>query len=248
MVREPGADVSLPAAVLEFFTDPGNWTGESGILVRSLDHLRISGFATLVAVSLALPPAVALGHRRRGSFLAVALVNVGRAVPSFGIVALALPVSLRLGLGLGFWPTFLALVALALPPVFTNAYTGVREVDAATVEAAVGMGMTASQVLLRTELPLAAPVIWAAVRVSAVQVVATATLGAVVGWGGLGRFVIDGFAQGNRVWVVVGGILVAVLAVLTDLAFGGIQRLATRGPGRSRLPASPASGNAGVAG
>lgn len=227
--------MSLLEDVLGFFADPASWMGDSGILVRSFDHLRISAFATVVATMLALPPAALLGHRRRGSFLAVAVVNVGRAIPSFGIVALALPVSLRLGLGLGFWPTFLALVALALPPIFTNTYTGVRAVEPATVEAAAGMGMTGPQVLLRTELPLALPVIWTALRVSAVQVVATATLGAVVGWGGLGRYVIDGFAQGNRVWVVAGGVLVAALALLTDLAFGVAGRLT----GRRTAPGMP---------
>lgn len=226
--------MSVLREVLRFFAEPASWTGDSGILVRSADHLRMSAFATAVAAGLALPPAVALGHRRRGSFLAVTVVNVGRAIPSFGIVALALPLSLRLGLGLGFWPTFLALVALALPPIFTNAYTGVRAVDPATVEAAAGMGMTGAQVLLRTELPLAMPVIVTALRVSAVQVVATATLGAVVGWGGLGRYVIDGFAQGNRVWVVAGGILVALLALLTDQALGAVARVAGRRPGRRR--------------
>jgi osmoprotectant transport system permease protein len=226
--------VSVLREVVRFFTDPASWTGDSGILVRSADHLRMAAFATAVAAGLALPPAVALGHRRRGSFLAVTVVNVGRAIPSFGIVALALPLSLRLGLGLGFWPTFLALVALALPPIFTNAYTGVRAVDPSTVEAAAGMGMTGAQVLLRTELPLAMPVIVTALRVSAVQVVATATLGAVVGWGGLGRYVIDGFAQGNRVWVVAGGILVALLALLTDQALGAVARVADRRPGRRR--------------
>jgi osmoprotectant transport system permease protein len=216
--------VSLLSEVFDFFLTAESWVGADGLAVRTLDHLGLSLFATMVAVVLALPPAIWLGHRRRGAFLAVALVNVGRAVPSFGIVALALPVSLRLGLGLGFWPTFVALVALAMPPVFTNTYTGVREVDQATVEAAQGMGMTDLQLLVSTELPLAMPVIWTSVRVAAVQVVATATLGAVIGWGGLGRYVIDGFAQGNDVWILAGGIMVAGLAVLVDLAFSLSER------------------------
>ncbi|MDH5372161.1 MAG: ABC transporter permease subunit, partial [Acidimicrobiia bacterium] len=142
----------------------------------------------------------------------------------FGIVALAFPIALRLGLGISSWPTFVALVALAIPPMFTNGYTAVREVSAAAVEASVGMGMTDYEVLTRTELPLAMPVIWTAIRVSAVQVVATATLGAVVGWGGLGRYVIDGFAQGNDVSVLVGALLVAVLSLITDQAFAVSER------------------------
>src|SRR5690606_42136842 len=127
----------------------------------------------------------------RGGAPVSAIVNIGRAIPSFGIVAIMLPISLWLGLGIGFWPTFVALVALAMPPIFTNTYTAVAEVDPAIREAALGMGMTGAQLLFRTELPLAMPVIWTALRVSSVQVVATATLGAVVGWGGLGRYVID---------------------------------------------------------
>ncbi len=216
--------MNLLSDVLDFFLTAQSWTGDDGLLIRTVDHLALSLFATMVAVALALPPAVWLGHRRRGAFLAVALVNVGRAVPSFGIVALALPISLRLGLGLGFWPTFVALVALAMPPVFTNTYSGIREVDPAIVEAAAGMGMTDVQVLRTTELPLATPVIWTAVRVSTVQVIATATLGAVIGWGGLGRYLIDGFAQGNDVWVLAGGIMVAALALLADAAFTVAER------------------------
>lgn len=216
--------MSLLADLVEFFLSAESWAGKDGLAVRTLDHLGLSLFATLVAVVVALPPAVWLGHRKRGAFLGVALVNVGRAVPSFGIVALLVPVSISLGLGLGFWPTFLALVLLAMPPVFTNTYTGVREVDPAVVEAAVGMGMTELEVLRNTEMPLAMPVVWTAVRVSTVQVIATATLGAVIGWGGLGRYLIDGFAQGNDVWILAGAMTVAALAVLADIAFTVAER------------------------
>lgn len=216
--------MSLLSDLVDFFVSADSWTGSDGLAVRTIDHVGLSLFATLVAVTLVLPPAVWLGHRGRGAFVGVTLVNVGRAVPSFGIVALLVPVSISLGLGLGFWPTFLALVLLAMPPVFTNTYTGVREVDRAIVEAAVGMGMTDAQVLRYTELPLAMPVIWTAIRVSTVQVIATATLGAVVGWGGLGRYLIDGFAQGNEVWILAGAIMVAGLAVIADAAFTAAER------------------------
>jgi len=207
-----------------FLADPDAWLGGAGLLVRTRDHVLLSLFAIGVAALIALPPAVWLGHRRRGGVVVGALVNVGRAIPSFGILALMLPISLALGLGIGFWPTFVALVALAMPPIFTNTYTGVVEVDPAVTEAARGMGMTGRQLVRRTELPLAMPVIWTALRVSAVQVVATATLGAVVGWGGLGRYVIDGFAQGNDVYVFIGGVSVALLAIATDLAFSFGER------------------------
>lgn len=210
--------------VVDFLTDPANWSGNAGIPNRLWEHLQLSAFSVVVALALALPPALWLGHIRRGGFLAVSLVNIGRAVPSFGIVAIALPISIKLGFGLGFWPTFLALVALALPPIFTNTYTGVAGVDPALVEAGKGMGMTGRQVLTDVEIPSASPLIMAAVRVSAVQVVATAPLGALVAWGGLGRFIIDGFANGDKAEVFVGGLLVALLSFATELAFGWLER------------------------
>jgi osmoprotectant transport system permease protein len=216
--------MSFFSDVVAFFTSAESWSGADGILIRTFDHVRISAFAVAVAVVLGLPIAVWLGHQRRGAFLAISIANIGRAIPSFGIVALAFPIALRLGLGFSSWPTFVALVALAIPPIFTNGHTAVREVSPAAVEASVGMGMTDLEVLTHTEIPLAMPVIWTAIRVSAVQVVATATLGAVVGWGGLGRYVIDGFAQGNEVLVFVGAILVATLSVVTDRAFAAAER------------------------
>jgi len=211
--------------VLEWFTTADNWLGTTGILNRTWEHVQLSAIAVAVAGVIAVPAGVALGHVGRGGVAAVAVVNIGRAVPSFGIVALALPITIKLGLGLGFWPTFLALVALALPPMFTNSYTGVDEVDAALVEAGRGMGMRGPEILRQIELPAASPLILAAVRISSVQVVATATLGALVAWGGLGRFIIDGFARGDEVMVFAGGLLVALLAVLTELFFSLIERV-----------------------
>ncbi len=212
--------------VLEWFATADNWTGTQGVLHRTWEHIQLSAISVAVAAGLALVPGVILGHLGRGGVFAVAVVNIGRAVPSFGILALALPVSIKLGLGLGFWPTLIALVALALPPMFTNAYTGVRQVDPAMTEAATGMGMKGSQVLWNIELPSASPLIITALRVSSVQVVATATLGALVAWGGLGRFIIDGFARGDNVMVFAGGLLVALLAVLTELSFSLAERFA----------------------
>ena len=225
--------------VLAFFADGANWVGEAGILNRTLEHIGLSAFSMAVAAFIAIPPALLLGHTGRGGLFAVSVVNIGRAVPSFAIVALALPVSINLGLGLGYWPTFLALVALALPPMFTNTYTGVREVDQGTVEAARGMGMSGWEVLRGIELPLASPVILAAVRVASVQVVATATLGALVAWGGLGRYIIDGFSQRDNVEVFVGGVLVALLAVITELFFGLVERWAVPAGLRVTEPTRP---------
>ena len=221
---EGGLVIGFLADVAAWFADPENWSGVDGIPNRLWEHIQISVFAVAVAAAIALPIAVWLGHYRRGGQLAVATVNIGRAIPSFAIVALALPITIRLGLGLGFWPTFLALFLLALPPMFANAYTGVRNVDPALVEAGRGMGMTDREVIGKVEVPMATPIILAAVRVAAVQVVATATLGALVAWGGLGRYIIDGFATQNNVMVFAGGLLVALLAIVTELTLGAFER------------------------
>lgn len=217
--------MSFVASVARWFADPAHWHGTSGVPVRVLQHLELSALATVCAVALALPAGVLMGHARRGGLFAICVVNIGRAIPSFAIVAVALPITIRLGLGFGFWPTFLAVFLLALPPIFTNAYTAIRGVDAQIVDAARGMGLREREVLLGVELPLGAPVIMAAVRVAAVQVVATAPLGALVGWGGLGRFIIDGLSQFDMPQVFAGALLVALLAIATDAGLGLVQRL-----------------------
>jgi osmoprotectant transport system permease protein len=220
--------------LLAWFLDGANWTGSNGIPNRMWEHIQISVVATAAATAVALPPAMWLGHRRRGGFLAMATVNIGRAVPSFAIMALFLPISIRLGLGLGFWPALLALFALALPPIFTNTYTAVREVDPALVEAGRGMGMTDREVLRGIEGPMASPVILAALRISAVQVVATVPLAALVAWGGLGRYIVDGFAVQDNVRVLAGGILVALLSIATELLLGSVEkRVVPAGLGRA---------------
>ena len=158
---------------------------------------------------------------------------MGRAVPSFAILVLAAQV-----LGIGARPAFVALVALAVPPMVTNAYVGVREVDGDVREAARGMGMSGGQLLFRVELPVALPLVLAGVRTAAVQVVATATLAALVAWGGLGRFVVDGLYQHDFVQLFAGATLVAVVAMATELALAAVQRLVVpaglRPPGASK--------------
>lgn len=210
--------------LISFVTTNDNWWGRRGIVTRLGDHVEISAYAVLAGAALSVPPAMWLGHVGRGGVAANAVVNIGRAVPSFAIVSLLLPISLSYGFGLGFWPTFGALVALALPPIFTNTYAGVRGVDAAVVEAARGMGMRPLQVLWRVELPNALPLTLTGLRVSAVQVVATATLGAFVGFGGLGAFINEGFRQQDDGKLLTGAVLVALLAIATELAFGLVQR------------------------
>jgi osmoprotectant transport system permease protein len=240
---------------------PENWSGGSGVVARVREHLELSAAALLTAAAIGLPSGAWLGHTRRGATLAVALVNVGRALPTFGIVVLALPVTIRLAdtvpfisSGFGFAPIYIALVALALPPVFINTHAGVMGVDAETVEAARGMGVTERQVLMQVELPMASPVILSGIRVTAVQVVATAPLGALVAFGGLGRFIIDGFATRDGVQIFAGALLVAVVAGLTDAVFAFVERQVvpsgvaprrlgprTRSGGRRWIPDGPGS-------
>jgi osmoprotectant transport system permease protein len=208
----------------KWLTDGANWAGREGIPTRVLEHLETSGVALLAAVLVALPLGLYIGHARKGEFITVTLANLGRAIPSFAVLALAFPLALRFDLGFTIAPIVAALFLLAIPPMLLNTYVGVRGVDRDTVEAARGMGMAESRVLRSIELPLAAPVIVAGVRTSAVQVVATATLGAVVAGGGLGRYIVDGFAQQDFGMLLGGALLVALLAMATELGLGLLER------------------------
>jgi osmoprotectant transport system permease protein len=154
--------------------------------------------------------------------VAATVANVGRAVPSFALLVLAFKL-----LGLGVTPTYVALVALALPPMLVNSYVGVAEVDAELRESARGMGMTGRQALWRVELPLALPLVMAGIRTGAVQVVATATLAAFIGEGGLGRYIVDGQSVQDNVTVFAGALTVALLSVGTELGLGAVQKAVT---------------------
>jgi osmoprotectant transport system permease protein len=241
--------MELLSDVLAFLSDGQHWFGSRGIFVRLWEHVYISVGSTAVAAALAVPPAMLLAHARRGAFIANALVNVGRAVPSFGIVVLAAPITLRFGLGLASWPTFLALLALALPPIFTNTYTGIADVSPSLVDAARGVGMTERQVLTRVELPQAAPLILAGGRIALVQVIATATIGAVLTFGGLGRFIIDGFAKGagGHAEVMVGALLVALLALGAERGFTLVERRLLPTGVRRRVRTADVAGTAAAA-
>ncbi len=205
---------------VRWFATADHWSGDAGIVHRLVEHVLMSGAGVLVAAVLALPLGVWLGHTGRGGALAVNVSNVGRAIPSFAILVLAAEV-----VGIGWKPAFAALVALAVPPMLTNAYVGIREVDPEAREAARGLGMTGAQSVRRVELPVALPLVMAGVRTAAVQVVATATLAALVAWGGLGRFIVDGFSQRDFVQLFAGAVLVAILSILTELALAGLQRV-----------------------
>jgi osmoprotectant transport system permease protein len=207
-----------------YVTTASNWWGEHGIAAMLWAHVRISVVATVVAALVALPPAVALGHVRRGGLVAVSIVNIGRAIPSLAIIALFTTFDF---FGIGYRPTLAALIALAIPPMFTNAYTGIRDVDPNVVEAARGVGMRSREVLARVEIPNALPLIITGVRISALQVVATATLGALVAFECLGTLIVQGIAEPNDAKLLTGAVLVALLALLTDAVFVIVQRVST---------------------
>jgi osmoprotectant transport system permease protein len=208
--------------VATWFLTPAHWTGPDGIPQRLLEHVEMSGAAIGAAMLIALPVGIALGHWGRFGNLAVNVSNVGRAIPSFAILVFAFQV-----FGLGNYPAFLALTLLAIPPMLTNSYIGVRDVDPEVRDAARGMGMRRRRLLLEIELPLALPLIAAGVKTAAVQVVATATLAALLAGGGLGRYILDGLGNRDDVEVFAGAALVAALAVAVELTFAGVEQIVT---------------------
>jgi len=224
--------MSFLSRVVAWFADPANWTGSGGIPTRLLEHLQISGESVAIAGVIALPIGIGLGHYGRFGALALNVSNVGRALPSFGILVIAFQV-----FGLGNLPVILALTALAIPPMVTNSYVGMREVDPDIKEAARGMGYRELAQLFRVELPLAVPLVMAGIRTSAVQVVATATLAAIIAGGGLGRYIIDGYGQQVYTEVFAGALLVALLALATEFSLAGLERvLVPRGIRLLRAP------------
>jgi osmoprotectant transport system permease protein len=220
-----GGFAQFAQAVLAWLASPAHWMGTDGIPTRVGEHLVLSGAALAAAVAVGLPAGVLLGHFGRGAVAVINVANVGRAIPSMAILAFALPVAFRFGLGLGFWPTVLMLVPLGVPLVLINSYVALRSVDRDTVEVARGLGMRTWQVLRDVELPLAAPIILGGVRNAAVTIVATATLGALVASGGLGRYIVDGLARQEQERLFVGALLVALLSVGTEVAFALLERI-----------------------
>lgn len=200
-----------------------------------LRHLYLSFMPVLAASAFALPIGLYIGHRRRFEFAAVQLANLGRAVPSFAILSLAFVFFVSIQRGFSIWPTFTALFFLSLPPILINAHIGVKGVDEDVIESARGMGLSELQILTRIELPLAAPLIVTGIRTAAVQSVATATLGALVAAGGIGFYIVYGFRTNNLELKIGGAVLVAVLALLTEVALGLVAR-AVRPKGISRIP------------
>jgi osmoprotectant transport system permease protein len=220
------ADLGVFGGAFEFIVDE-----RSLILEKTWEHVELSVAAMAVALVVALPIGVWLGHVHRGSVVAVNVANIGRALPSLVVIAIGITF-----LGVGFANVTLALVVLAVPPIITNAYVGVDGVEAEAVEAAQGMGMTPWQVLRKVELPLALPLIFAGVRTATVFVVATATIAAIAGGGGLGDIIVN--QASYRIEGVVGAaIVVSVLALAADFLLGLVQRLLTPAGLQVRAPA-----------
>ncbi|MFF4836892.1 ABC transporter permease [Streptomyces sp. NPDC001315] len=207
----------------DWLADPVHWSGADGIWHRLLQHFLLTVVCLVISCLIALPVAVVLGHLGKGGALAVNISNVGRAVPTFAVLVLLLLTPV------GTWgegPTVVALVLFAVPPLLTNAYVGMREVDRGIVQAARGMGMTGRQMMFRVELPLAHPLILNGVRIAAVQLVATATIAALAGGGGLGRIITAGFNLASTPQVVAGAVLVAVFALIVEGLFEVAERVA----------------------
>ncbi|NYI05691.1 ABC transporter permease [Allostreptomyces psammosilenae] len=233
------------AGAWDWLLDPTHWSGPNGVPNRFGEHMFLTGVCLLISCLLALPVGLWLGHIGRGGALAVNLSNVGRAVPTFAVLVLLLLSPLG---RYGSLPTVIALVLFALPPVLTNAYVGMREVDRDVVRAATGMGMSGWQLFTRVELPLALPLVVTGVRTAAVQLVATATLAAIPGEGGLGRIITAGFSLRDTPQVLAGAVLVAVLALVVEVALAVAQwlldprrRTARSRASRSRRPTGPST-------
>ncbi|HXW87697.1 MAG TPA: ABC transporter permease [Streptosporangiaceae bacterium] len=203
----------------DWLKSPQQWQGSDGIPIRILQHLYYSGLSLLIAALIAVPIGLLIGHYRRGGFVAVNVANIWRAIPTLGLLIL---VVVLLGLGVLAW--LIPLVVLAIPPILVNTYEGVVGVDPELKDAARGMGMTGWQLLWKVEVPVAIPLIMLGLRTAAIFVVATATIAAEIGVGGLGRYIIDGLASNDYGEVAGGAAVIVVLALLIQALFTGLRR------------------------
>ena len=229
----------MNTSILGWFTDPANWSGEDGIPNRVLQHLEYTAMAVLLAALVAVPLGLWVGHTGRLRWL-VSFANSVRAVPTLGLLfAVSLWLGPKIPGDLAFTlPSILVLAVLAIPPLLAGTYAGIEAVPPAARDAARGVGMTSGQVLRQVEVPNGLPLFMSGLRSAVLQVVATATVAAIIGLGGLGRYLIDGIALGDYPKTAGGAILVAVLAVVLDGLFALVQRRVVspglRGGGRRR--------------
>ena len=214
---------------LSYLFTAGNWMGPVGLGVRTLEHLEYTAAAVAVSALVAIPVGLIVGHTGRGTVVVVSLVNALRALPTLGVLLLAV-----LLWGLGLVPPIVALMLLGVPPLLAGTYAGVSAVDRTVVDAARSMGMSELRVLFRVEVPNALPLILGGLRTATLQVVATATVAAYASLGGLGRYLIDGIQVRQFHIAVVGALMVAALALIIDGALAFAVWAAVPGTGRLR--------------
>ncbi|WP_026552335.1 ABC transporter permease [Arthrobacter sp. H20] len=207
---------------LEYLLDPEHWdlavNGNIPSLV--LEHLYYTVLTLIIASLIAIPVGLYIGHTGKFSFVAINAGNAGRSLPTLGLIILLVTV-----IGFGLLPVVIALVILAIPPILTSTYAGLRAINPASVDAAKGMGMRPIEILFRVEIPIALPLILSGLRSATLQVVSTATVASYVGLGGLGRLLVDGLALNQYDRVIAGAVVVALLAIILDLIASGLQRL-----------------------
>jgi osmoprotectant transport system permease protein len=228
--------MNLVSETVAWLTDPAHWAGATGIAARLGEHVLLSAVSLAIALAIALPIGIWIGHTGRFASAAVNLANVWRALPSLALIGVVLPITAAIDPQLGFrvYPTLIAMIALAIPPILVNTQAGIAGVDRELVEAARAMGMREAEVIRTVELPLSLPTILSGIRSAAVQVVATLTLGAIFGSGGLGRYLVEGIAQRNDGMTFGGVVLVAALALAVEGGFVLLLRL-IRSPGLQRI-------------
>jgi osmoprotectant transport system permease protein len=218
-------------SIFGWLFDPVHWAGPTGVPQRLVEHLGYTALTLIIALVVAVPLGAWIGHTGKGGFVVVGLANGLRALPTLGLLVLLVG-----AIGIGLIGPLVALVVLAIPPILAGAYAGVRNVDGAVVDAALGMGMRGRDVLFQVELPNALPLIIGGVRSAVLQVISTATIAAFVALGGLGRFIVDGLAVRDFGQMIGGSLLVAVLAIAADLLLAGLQKLLVS-PGLRAAPA-----------
>lgn len=225
------ADSSI-SGVISYLTTGAHWQGNSGFLIRLVQHLVYSAATLAISVAIALPLGLYTGHTRRGQTVLSLLSNASRALPTLGLLILC-----AFLVGVGFGAAIIPLVFLAAPSILLNTSVGIQSVDPALVDASYAMGLRPREVLLRVEVPVALPLIVLGLRTAAIQVVATATIAAYVGLGGLGRYIIDGEAERNYAQLGAGALLVAAFAIGTEALFLLVQRLVVSPGLRTSRPA-----------
>jgi osmoprotectant transport system permease protein len=214
--------MSVVSDTIDWLTDGDHYSGSDGITHRLVEHLGYTAETIAISAVIAIPIGLWIGHTGRFRSAAVAITGAFRALPTLGLLT-----AIVLFMGIGLTPTLITLVVLAVPPLLAGAYSGLESVDRQTIDAARAMGMTELQILRKVEIPLALPIIVGGARSAVLQVVATATVAAYVGLGGLGRFLIDGQAVSDYAQMAGGSVLVVLLAFVLDGVFAGLQGLAT---------------------